>query len=83
MPILLANVFFVQQQQEDEFILTIGQVAPLVLGATREEQQQEIQKMGKVNVKVIARIVLTRTRIGELTRILQGLALTDKETEGE
>jgi len=81
--VLLANVFAVQQQQEDEFVLTIGQVAPLLSGATRDEQREAARNIGKVNVKVITRVVLTKARMNEFVGILQGaLSATNRDKEG-
>lgn len=68
-PVLLANVLTVQRLQ-DEFIVTIGQVAPVILGDI-ESQRQTVQKMGTIPVKTITRFVLTENRLAEFVSLLQ------------
>ncbi len=83
MPVLFANVFVVQQQQRGDFVLTIGQAVPLLLGTT-EEQKQQARDMGSIPVTTIARVVLTRGRLDELITILQGaIKPLDETKEGE
>jgi hypothetical protein len=70
-PVLLANQFVIQHQQE-EFILMIGQVAPpLILAGTPEEQLEQAKNISYIPIKVVGRFGLTRTRMTELIRILQ------------
>jgi hypothetical protein len=69
-PILLANQFLSQFQQ-DEFILTLGQVAPPALLGTDEEKLKEARSLSFIPVKVLARFGLTRSRVEELIGVLQ------------
>jgi len=69
-PVLLANVF-VSQHEQNEFILTIGQLVPPMLFGTDEERLEQAKKVAYVPVKVVTRLALTRQRIVELIEVLQ------------
>jgi len=65
-----ANQFVIQHQQ-NEFILTIGQLVPPMLFGTDEERLEQAKKVAYVPVKVVTRLALTRQRIVELIEVLQ------------
>lgn len=69
-PILLVNQFL-GQFQGDEFIITLGQLAPPILLGTDEEKLEEARRLSFIPVKVLARFGLTRARVEELIRVLQ------------
>jgi hypothetical protein len=70
-PILFVNQFAVQHQQ-NEFVITVGQFqTPIILGETDEEKLQRARELAFVPIKVVARLGLTRARIGELIEALQ------------
>ena len=69
-PILYANQFIIQHQQ-DEFIISIGQVSPPVLLGDEAEQREQAERLSYVPVKVVARLALTRQRLTELIAVLQ------------
>lgn len=69
-PMLYANHFVIQNQQ-NEFILTAGQIAPPMLMGTDEEKAEQLEQVDYVPVKVVARIVVTETRLKELIDVLQ------------
>jgi len=69
-PMLYANHFVIQNQQ-NEFILTVGQIAPPMLMGTDEEKAEQLEQVDYVPVKVVARIVVTETRLKELIDVLQ------------
>jgi hypothetical protein len=69
-PILLANQFL-GQFQRDEFILTVGQIAPPALMGTPEERLEEARTISFIPIKVLARFGLTRARVEDLIRVLQ------------
>jgi flagellar motor switch/type III secretory pathway protein FliN len=69
-PILFANQFVISFQQQ-EFILTAGQIAPPILLGSEEEQRQQARDISFVPVKVVARLGMTRQRMAELVAVLQ------------
>jgi hypothetical protein len=78
-PILLANQFVLQINQ-DEFILLIGQLQPPLLVGTPEEQREAASKLSHVSVKTILRVAMTRTRVEELAALLtQQLTTYDEQ----
>ena len=82
-PLLYANQFVIQYQQ-NEFILTVGQLAPPILLGTEEERRQQARELTYVPVKVVARFALTRTRLEELVKVLAGhLERYDQERQRE
>ena len=71
LPIHLVNQFFCQFNQ-DEFILTIGQMVPPALVApTAEERLEQAQQISYVHIKPLARLAFTRQRLVELVATLQ------------
>ena len=70
-PMQYANQFIIQFQQ-DEFILTVAQLAPPVVLGSDEERQEQVSQITHVPVKVAARFALTRARMAELVQLLQG-----------
>ncbi len=81
-PITLANSFVGQFQQE-EIILTIGQLAPPMLFGNKEEQLGQAEKIAYVPVRTVSRLVLTRQRAVELIKILnETLAKYDTAHKG-
>ena len=80
-PVLLANQFL-GQFQDDEFILTFGQFAPPALLGTEEERKAQARELSFIQVKVLARLTLTRSRLEELVGVLQEtIANYDKHQE--
>jgi hypothetical protein len=69
-PVQYANQFVVSHQQ-DEFILTVGQVTPPLLLGTEAEQREQAQQLAYVPVKTVARLAFTRARLVELMSVLQ------------
>jgi len=69
-PILFANQFVVQTQ-DDAILLTVGQVQfPILLGGI-EDQIAQAQQLSYLPITVIARLALTRAKIQELSDALQ------------
>ena len=80
-PILYANVF-VAQFQQDELLLTVGQVAPPILLGDEGERREQAERLSYVPVKVMARLALTRDRMAELLGVIQdNLAAYDDSQE--
>ena len=80
-PILYVNQFVVQHQQ-NEFIITVGQIAPPMLLGTEEQQRQQAKQIAYVPVKVVARLALTKARLKELISVLEtNLANYDRKQE--
>ena len=70
-PILLANQFVIQHEQQ-EFILLVGQVAPpLIMPGSPEEQLEQARNIAYIPIKVVGRFGMTRERMVELISILQ------------
>jgi hypothetical protein len=68
--VLLANHFSLSNLQ-DEFILTVGQIAPPPLVGSKEEQVEQAEKLGGVPVRVIGRYTFSRTRAEELMHLIE------------
>lgn len=69
-PILFANQFVVQTQQ-DAIILTVGQLqGPILLGEL-EDQIAQARQLSYIPVTVVARLGMTRERVQELSDTLQ------------
>ena len=83
-PILFANDF-ICQFLGDEFILTVGQVQPPVLIGSLEERKEQLDRVGYVTVKVVARLGLPEQRMGKLIEILtqNWEAYQNKKSGGE
>lgn len=69
-PMLAANSFVVQHQM-DEFMLTVGHVAPPLLVGTPVEQARQATQLPFVPVNVLGRYSITRQRLVELIDALQ------------
>lgn len=81
-PILYANQFVVQHEQ-DELLVTIGQFQPPILLGDANERVEQAKRLGYVPVYAVARFAFTRTRLGELVDILnQHLQKYDDAHEG-
>lgn len=69
-PILLGNSFLVQHQQ-DEFILSIGHMAPPILIGEGPEVIEQARKIPFIPVKITARYSMSPARVRELAALLQ------------
>jgi hypothetical protein len=70
-PIAFVNQFLAQIGQQDEVLLTFGQLTPPALMGEPEQIQKQIEQLSFVTTKAVARIGLTRTGLEELIRVLQ------------
>lgn len=71
LPIHLVNQFVCQFNQ-DEFILTLGQMTPpALIAATPEERQEQAEDISYVPIAPLARMAFTRQRLVELVATLQ------------
>jgi hypothetical protein len=81
-PILFANQFVIQIEQ-DEFILTIGQLQPPILLGSPEQREATARGLSHVSVRTLIRVGMTPTRLEELVGILnQQLALYHEQKGG-
>lgn len=62
---------FLSQFEADQFFVSFGQVAPPVVIGTPEEQLQQIERLGYVPIKTVARVALTPQRMRELILVLE------------
>lgn len=69
-PVYLTNQFVCQFNQ-DEFILTFGQMVPPAILGSEEEKTQQADQISYVPVKPLARLGLTRARARELIAVLE------------
>ena len=69
-PVLFCNQLVVQHQQ-NEFVITFGQLAPPILLGTPEERREQAKQVPYVAVKVVARIGLTSDRMVEFIKAMQ------------
>ncbi len=71
LPVAFANQFVVQVDRGEVF-LTIGQlVPPPIIGATDEERRAQVENIEYVQVKPLARLVMTPSRLLELATALE------------
>lgn len=75
-PVLRANQFLAQlgpgpDGNPEECILTIGYAAPPVLLGSPEEQRATVMALGAIESKALARVSMSRARVGQLIDILQ------------
>ena len=80
-PVLFANQFLVQHEQ-NEFLLTVGQLQPPPLLGSPEEKMEQLKTMTYVPVKVVARFGMTRQRLAQLVEVLQTNLQNYDEKEG-
>jgi hypothetical protein len=71
--ILFANQFL-GQVEEQEVVLTFGQITPPVLLGPPERRRQQVERLGYIPVKTVARFGMTRARLEELIGVLQETA---------
>ena len=75
-PVYRANQFLGQlgpgpNGAPEEFVLTLGYVAPPVLLGSPEEQSASFGALGAISVKTLARVSMSRGRLAELANVLQ------------
>jgi hypothetical protein len=71
-PILLANNALGQVGQQDEIILSFGQLTPPAIYGDLERQREQAQELQRIAIRPVARLGLTRAALDDLIRILQG-----------
>jgi hypothetical protein len=71
-PIVLANNALGQVGQQDEIILSFGQLTPPAIYGDLERQREQAQQIERLAVKPVARVGLTRAGLDDLIRILSG-----------
>jgi hypothetical protein len=75
-PVFRANQFLGQISPgptgaPEDFILTIGHVAPPVMLGTLDEQRATMSALGAVSVRTLSRVSMSRGNLEALIRILQ------------
>jgi hypothetical protein len=71
--ILFVNQFLGQIEQQ-EIVLTLGQITPPVLLGSPEQLTQQVERLSFVPVRTVARFGMTRARLEELIGVLQTTA---------
>jgi hypothetical protein len=70
-PVLMANQF-IGQVEQDEIVISIGsQVPPPIVGPTAEERREQLLRIAFVPVRPIVRFSMTPRRVEELAHILR------------
>jgi hypothetical protein len=70
-PVVLANQF-IGQIQQDEIIISMGvMVQPPVIGDTEQERREQVMRITHVPVQPVVRLTLTPRRIEELMTMLR------------
>jgi hypothetical protein len=69
-PVFFANQYVCQFNQ-DEFILTFGQMTPPMLLGDEQDRAEQLQRLEYVPVKPLARMAFTYSRLVELINVLQ------------
>jgi hypothetical protein len=70
MPIVFANQLIGQLDDRREAIITFGQANPPILIGSVEEQMQQATAIPFVQVRPVARVSLSRSRLEELVAVL-------------
>ncbi len=70
-PLFLTNQFLGQVGQQDEVVLTFGQVALPALMGTPEQQAEQAAQIPGVPIRTLARFALTRGGLDELIGVLE------------
>jgi hypothetical protein len=70
-PVLMANQF-IGQVEQDEIVVSIGaQVPPPILGNSPEERREQLLRVAFIPVRPIVRLSMTPRRVEELAHILR------------
>ena len=69
-PVFFANQYVCQFNQ-DEFILTFGQMTPPMLLGELEDRADQLEQLEYVPVKPLARVAFTYSRLVELIQVLE------------
>jgi hypothetical protein len=69
-PIALVNQALGQVGQQEEIILSFGQLTPPPLIGDMEQQQEQARRIERLAIKPVARLGLTRAGLDDLIRIL-------------
>jgi len=62
---------FVSQFEPDQFILTVGQVAPPMIIGSEEERLEQLRRISYAPVRTLARVSMSPARMRELVSVLQ------------
>jgi hypothetical protein len=74
-----ANQFLIQSDGHD-FYLTVGYAAPPAVIGTPEEQAAELGRLDAIQVSIVARLVVSRSRLRQLRELLNQAPLDDAGT---
>lgn len=70
-PVLMANQF-IGQVEQDEIVVSIGaHVSPPILGNTVEDRLEQLQRVAFIPVRPIVRVSMTRRKVEELAHVLR------------
>ena len=69
-PVFFSNQYVCQYNQ-DEFILTFGQMVPPMLLGDLEYRAEQLRRLEYVPVKPLTRVALTYSRLVELIQVLE------------
>jgi hypothetical protein len=69
-PVFFSNQYVCQYNQ-DEFILTFGQMTPPMLLGELQDRAEQLRRIEYVPVKPLTRVAFTYTRLVELINVLQ------------
>ena len=69
-PVFFANQYVCQFNQ-DEFVLTVGQMAPPMLLGDLQTRAEQLERLERVPVKPLARVAFTYSRLVELINVLE------------
>jgi len=70
LPVFFANQYICQFNQ-DEFILTLGQMVPPALLGDEEQRASQLEQIDRIPIKPLARVALTYPRLVELIQVLE------------
>ncbi len=70
-PVRATNQLLAQVGGKDELLLVFGHVSPPVVLGTPEQQKAQLERIQFVPVNPIARVSMTRERLGQWVNVLQ------------
>lgn len=82
-PIMLANHFVLQRNNDGTFVITLAQSTPPIFYGTDEEQQEQRGLVQSITGKTIARVALTPATMRNLASVFEdAVAVMDKREVG-
>jgi hypothetical protein len=84
LPVITVNQFILQVDQGEIFLMAGTLTPPVILGEKLDDIRRQVDSIGFVPIRAVARFGLTRRRLTELIKLLErGVEMYDKGNQGE